>query len=255
MALSDIFAAFRSGNKPEPVQITLIDPSKNNATVPGSEARSDGSVAAIPKAGEGEASPLENYKDLWQIDPKAPPAPNGKVTIPADPVKMMEAARRVDFTKAVSPAILEKLKSGDSAAVMEAINAVGQAAFAQSAQATAAIVESALNKQTEHFHTKILPEALRRSEATSTLRADNPVFNSPAVAPLLALVESQMATKYPTASAAEVSQHARDFVLASSEAFLGASADKIVIPKPAAPTRQELARQDTDWSKFMGETD
>lgn len=252
MSLMDIFAGF-SGRKAEPVPVA-VDPSKLNPTVPGDATlKSTGSVAAIPKAGEGDASPLANYGDLWQPnDPTKVKAPaSTEVSIPADPAKMLAAAKTIDFTKAIDPALLEKALKGDSAALLQAMNSVSQATYAQAAGVTAKIVENALNAQSKVFNNEILPAALKKAAVADSLRTENPIFNDPAVSPMLSIVENQLQMKHPGASAAEITAKAKEYLLGVSETIMGTSADKQVTAKPVASSKNPMVREEQDWSKFL----
>lgn len=257
MSLMDIFRS-----KPVetgPVKVEVINqpqqqPGTGNGLVPGNNAPvADGSITAFPATGTGEKSPLENYVDLWQApDPKTtrPPA-SLEVTVPADMTKMMETARTIDFTKAIPKEVLDKALAGDSAAMMAALNATVQASFAQAAGVTAKIVEGALTAQGKKFHDEILPAALKKAQVADSLRTDNPTFNSPAVSPLIAIVEAQMQLKHPDASPAEITKKAKEYVLTASEHLLGDT--KVISDKPTAGAikKNTLARESEDWSKFF----
>ena len=69
------------------------------------------------------------------------------------------------------------------------------------------------------------------------LKAQNPIFSNPAVAPIIEATTSQLQTKYPDASPAELTQMAQDYVLAMSQAF-----------NPETPP--ETPAGETDWSDW-----
>lgn len=254
MALMDIFAGFR-GQKTgvtEPVAVTsAVDPSKANPLVPGDGTiKSTGSVAAIPASATGEASPLEGFKDLWLTDPKAKAPASLTVSIPVDNTKLLEAAKKTDFTKAISPEVLQKMQKGDPAAIAEAMNQIGQAAFAAASGSTARIVENALNHQAKVFNEEVLPQALKKHAVAAGLRLDAPIFSDPAIQPLLSMVETQFQNKYPEASATEITQKAREYLLTTSGAILGTSTTQIVVDKPVE-AKNALKRPETDWGIFF----
>lgn len=253
MALGSIMDIFRS--KPE-APAPVVDPSKQNQLVPGNAtAKSDGSVPAIPKAAEGDASPLDKYKDIWQLDPKAAkPATPAELAIPitTDPAKMLAAARGVDFLKGISAENLDKALKGDGAALLAIVNEATQNAYAQSATATTRLISAALEKQATVFQDKVMPELLRRHEISQATAADNPVLQSDTVKPLLSMVEAHLATKNPTSSAAEISKLARAYMGDVSGEIIRASG-MTVTPKPAeGASGGKQQRGETDWSTWFG---
>lgn len=259
MGLMDIFAGFRGQPSgavtpvtQQPVTAVATDPSKGNPLVPGNATpQSTGSLTAIPAAATGDASPLEGFKDLWLNDPNAKKPASLEVSIPVDQVKIMEAARKYDFTKAISPETMVKLSKGDPAAIADAINQAAQAAFAQASGSTARIVEGALNRQAEVFNNEVLPAALKKHAVASSLRTESPIFNDPAVTPLLSMVEAQLQNKYPQASAQEITTKAREYLLATSGAIMGTSDTQMVVDKPTAGAKNPLSRKDQDWGVFF----
>lgn len=235
------------------------DPSKGNSTVPGDNTpKSDGSVAAIPKAAEGDKSPLEGFKDLWEtpIGKDGKPIPAAKTSIAPtfniDPKKMLESARGIDFKAAIDTAVLDKASKGDSAALSEVINQAAQAAYAQASVASTKILETALTRQAEAFESKIMPEILRKHNISNALRTDNPLFDNPAVAPMLNLVETQFASKFPNASATEITQKAKEYLGGFATELL-TSAGKVVGDKPTAAEALKKSRgEPQDWSTYFG---
>lgn len=255
-SIMSIFATPKPATEPpKPV----VDPSKSNATIPGSQATSDGSVPAIPKAGEGDKSPLEKYKDIWDIDPKAvKPKTADALAIPikADPAKLLETARGIDFLKTVNQDNLKKALEGDNAALIGVINEAAQAGYAQSALGTTNLIKAALSEQARVFKEEVMPEVLRRHDISRSTPADNQVLQSPTVKPLLSMVETQLANKNPGASADEISRTAREFITDFSQEILKANG-MTVTPKTAdgaAGGKNGAGGKsgETDWGAFFG---
>lgn len=248
MAVLDKFRDMFSGNTTAP-KAEIVDPSIANPTVPGAGTPgSDGKVAAIPASGEGEKSPLEGFAKLWQKEDTDQKPLQLTPTFTVDPAKLRETAKGVDFVKAVSPAALEAAKNGDSSLL---VNEAVQLGYAKSAEATAAIVQKALQDQATMFRDTILPEALRRNQVTNTLRSDNALLNNPAAQPVITMLEQQMAVKYPNATAAEVSSKAKDY-LSEFAMEMMKSTGKVVSDKPAEGANNPLGREPEDWTKFFG---
>lgn len=224
-------------------------PGAANGSVPAVKPGSDGSVPAIPIAAEGDKSPLANFDKLWEIDPNAKKAASLVPTISNDPKKLMEAARGFDFTKAIDPTTLEGITKGKPEAFITGINQAVQAAFAQSMGTTSNLITQALQVQEKTFNEQVIPDILRKHNISNQLRTDNKLFESPAAAPLLAMLENQFSSKYPTASAAEISQHAKEYLSAFSTELLTGSGK--IISDPPKQVEGSKAREPYDWSKFV----
>lgn len=239
----------------------IVDPSKTNPTIPSSKSNtSDGSVLAIPKAGEGDKSPLEKYDDLWQpADPKTVKAPKTAadlaIPITADPAKLLEAARGVDFLKSVNHENIEKALKGDNTALLAVVNESVQAGLAHSAANTSKLITAALTKQAKVFQDEVMPEILRRHDISRGNAADNPVLQSDAVKPLLSLVEGHLATKNPSASASEIATNAREYMNDIAGEILKANG-MTVTPKPkdgdGSKTGAVVKRSETNWEDWFG---
>ena len=225
-----------------------------NITVPNNNTfKSDGSIAAIPPAATGDASPLANFKDLWETpkDAQGNPIVQTKAslvpTINPDPAKIQESASKIDFTKLIPADVQAKALAGDSTAFMQAINAASQATLAHTTQLTAQIVKEALTQQATAFEARAA-DILRTERVSNTIQADNPLFTNPATAPMLRMVEQQFMAKNPTASPAEISQMAKAYVAGFAEEAVKASG-KVITEAPKAPANTPVTE---DWEKFSG---
>lgn len=188
------------------------------------------------------ASGLDEFKDLWAA-PQSSGTPQNNQLFNLDPNKLMEAAGRMDFSKAVSPEQLQAISSGGPDAVQAfatAMNKVAQTVYAQSAMATTKIVEQAINKTKSGFINE-LPQHIKRQQASDALRTDNPAFNHPAAAPILGALQQQLSVKYPNATATELAGMARSYL----ENF-----SNMAVPQKQS-TSQQAAPGETDWSQFL----
>jgi hypothetical protein len=220
-----------------------------NKTIPSDGTqRPDGTgPSAFPAvAKDGEKSPLENYNDLWQIDPaKTPKTPSFTPNFNLDQKKLQEAAAGIDFSKAVSPEVITKAMGGDAAAMAQALNTVAQAGLVQSSTVAAKMVESALAQQAKAFEAA-LPNILKGHSVRDGLRSENEHLNNPAMAPLVGAVEQQMMLKYPQATPTELREQVLEYLNAMSTEMLTKSGKVISDPAPASKTK----KPDTDWSAW-----
>jgi hypothetical protein len=189
-----------------------------------------------------EVSPMDQFKSLWE------PAntPNVDTTLPAnmfagaDPAKMLEAARKVDFAKSVPPEVLAKITAGGpdaAAAFAQAINDVAQRSYAQSSFASTKIVEAALAKFQEGLENR-LPSQVKRFQVSESLRESNPALTHPAAAPIMEALQSQLTVKYPNASVNEIRDMASQYL----------SQFGTVMAPPKAANAVPVSE---DWDKFF----
>lgn len=211
-------------NNPE----TVANP--NNPSIP-----MDTGVAKPPE------SPLDQFQSLWQTDPNAKVTPPVGLFANLKPEDVHAAARNNDFTKVITPEMQAAINKGGPEAIQAtfaAMNAMSQKGFGDAALATTRIVEDALKKQKDSFLAE-LPNIIKGQNRPENLRSANPVFSNPAVTPMLDMMQTQVALKHPTLSAAEQSKMAQDYVLAFAQAV-----------NPAKQT-QSSSDSSTDWSQFL----
>lgn len=171
-------------------------------------------------------APLDKYSDLWKNDPNAPKASDADLSVFGE-VKgedLLNAAGGIDFTKAVTPDILERIKAGGDAGVqatLEALNKVTQLNYAQSAHTTTKLIEQAISKARDQF-TATLPAHIR-SQGTEALIKENAVLSHPAAAPMVKGLVQQLQVKFPDASPAELTKQAEEYFLSFSQSIMGAT--------------------------------
>lgn len=199
--------------------------------------------APAPETPPAEISPLDQFKTLWepsttQTTPDATLPAN--IFAGADPTKMLEAARKVDFAKSIPPEVLAKITAGGpdaAAAFASAINDVSQRSYAQSSFAATKIVEAALAKFQEGIDSR-LPGQIKRHAVSDSIRESNPALQHPAAAPIMEALQAQMAVKYPNATVTEIREMAGQYLTS----FAGT-----VVGKPKA----EAVPKSEDWGQFF----
>jgi hypothetical protein len=263
MGIMDFFrtAATQPGQGQQPPQPNggaapiTNDPSAANPTAPGAASTSANTTGtqqgAFPAVeAEGPKSPLDGFTKLWETDPKAKPQASMVPQINGDPQKIRDAAKNIDFTKQLSPTTLEGIAKGDVKAFLAGINEVGQAALAHSASTTTGLITAALTAQEKTFREEVMPDMLRKHNVSNALRTDNPLFDNPAVKPVLTMIENQFQVKNPSASAGEITTLAKQYLSGFATELLTASG-KVVSDPPSTSSSNGLARKDTDWGKFF----
>lgn len=224
------------------------DPRRNNpaATQTAATGQTDANGVVPPGGADADpnaASPLDKYKDLWQPVATDPNAPTTQQSV--DPAKLMEAARKVDFSSALNQETLAKVAGGGDEAIkalLESFNSFGQQVYGQSAVTTARIVEQAVSQARDQFISEI-PTVIKNQGARNKVFDDNPAFKHPAIAPMIDAQVQQLAQKFPKASPAELTSMAKD--------HLQAMAALIAPPKANGSADSKTGDQGVDWDSYM----
>jgi len=173
-------------------------------------------------------SPLDQFKTLWENDPNAKPPAGNYVPETIDPAKLQEVMGKVDLRNAITPEIQAAIAGGGdgaTVALMEAMNLVAQQTLVQSTMVANKMQEQNIIK-TQQAILAQLPKLLKEQNLTTAVQAVNPAYTNPAVAPVIDALKSQLATKFPDATTADLTKMTQDFVAA-----FGATLN----PAPAAP--------------------
>jgi len=251
----DLFSMFKSAPAtpaaatPPGTPAPVTAPNPSAPPTPGTAANglipaNNAAPAVDNNANKQETSPLDQFSGLW--DTAAPKQSETSKFLQMDPTKMMEAVSKVDFSKAITPENLAAITTGGEGAAkayVDSLNKVAQTVMAQTIGSTTKIMEAALKKQSEEF-TSSLPDTIRKHTANESLRGENPIFANPAVQPLIQGLQSQLAVKYPNATAAELNKMAKDYMVT----VFGEVAPKPDLTKDA---NGKPKKQEQDWSAFL----
>lgn len=242
-AMEKVFGLFGRTATPAPAAAPAVSNNlQGTPTNPGTPG--NGVVpAATPAPAPAPVSPLEQHKDLWQ--PVKTEEGDASAPAPLDPKKIMEAASKVDFTKILSQEALAKVQAGGEEAVQAMaalLNQTAQAVYGQSTVAASKIVEQALAQAEQKFAGKV-PGLVNQKAAQAKLLTENKALANPAVAPLVDMIQSQLATKYPNATSDELAQMAQDLMKGAASVFAPSA--------PAKETADKAKKADDDWSDYL----
>lgn len=195
-------------------------------------------------------SPLDVHSKIWETDPTKTTSPKSvsEVFSGFDPQKALEAAAKVDFTKAVTPETAAKIAAGGQEAVaafIESLNKVAQTVYANSAITTTKIVEKALTEAQGVYDTRLQAE-VKRITSRDALVATNPLLSNPAVKPVVEALQETLLTKNPHATSAEINTQINDFFSALGESF-GKK------PTQGSSAGDSKGKPETDWTAFFNE--
>jgi hypothetical protein len=186
-------------------------PTPGMASAPGNP-----NTPAASPADPNPAAPLEGldkFTDIWKpVESPAGAAPDAMFNV--KPEQLMEAAKKLDFTKVIQPQQLQAIAQGGDGAVQafaQALNTVAQTVYAQNAHATTKIVEQAVNQAKESMRTE-LPQHIKLQSVSDQLGTSNPALAHPAAAPIIGALKQQLTMKFPQASASEIASMANDYM-------------------------------------------
>jgi len=242
------------GTPETPAPATSATPAAAKPTEPGNLPA--GATPTDPPAGElakpadeKPTSPLDAFQDLWQPNTDAEGKPiDNSPAVPAqlDPAELAKVIAKADLTKSITPDDLAAINAGGeeaNAALIRAMNSVAQQTLNQSTLATNTMIEKAVEAATKATEAR-LAEQIRKQNLSDNLLESNPVFSNPAVKPVIEAVQSQLATKFPDATTAQLTKMAQDYVVAMGDSLSPA--------KPASATTDVTNPGGEDWGKFLG---
>lgn len=196
-----------------------------------------------------DQTPSDPFKDLWTIDPKQKgPVDLGEFNFSFDQGKVDASINGLDFTKAITPELMGKISAGGpeaQAALLQAMNIVGQQAAKTALMASTKITETGIRTSGQRMRDN-LPSLVRNESVSSALREDNPLFNDPSTAPMMELITQQMAQKFPNATPTEIRENARKYMANFAENAVKFTGGKVITDAP--PVERGAKSTQTDWS-------
>lgn len=222
------------------------DPNKNTPNQSGESSNKTAPNGSVPEgSGKGDGtSPTDKFHKLWETTPDDP---NKKQQEPEGltPQEMLAAAAKVDFAKVIDKELLAKISAGGeeaTSALVQALNRVSQQTYAQSTLVADKLISAQVAKAKLEFVQQV-PDIVKRQRVQDDLIKDNPAFKDPAVVPVVALIQNQLAEKYPTATADEIRTMAVEY-------FTGA-AQKLSPPKKTGTSSASKENTDDNWEEWL----
>lgn len=224
-------------NMPQPPMITN-DP--NNPNLPKAD-------PVDPNTPKPDASPMGDWANLWTIEPPKQGAedPNAPFRFNVDQNKVKQQVGSIDFTKAITPEIMAKINAGGpeaTAALLAAMNTIGQQVMLNATNVTTRITEAGLEHAGTRMESKI-PALVRSQSISNALREDNPLFTNPATAPMLEAISTQMAAKFPNATPAEIRENAKKYLVEFAQ-----QTQSVFKVEPNGSPKQTAVPSEYDWS-------
>jgi len=200
-------------------------------------------VAADPAAA---VDPMEKFKDLWApvVKPEGAPADfNPSAIFNLDPKSMQEAVGNINFAEGITADQLTAIQAGGDEAVKafaQVLNQSSAKAMSLSTQAAAKMIEKAMTEASGAMDKKI-NSGVKLNNVNSQLQELNPALSSPAAAPMVQALTTQLTQKFPMSSAAEISGMVTEYMTNFATIAAGKK-EPVVDPATAGKT---------DWEQYM----
>ena len=212
-----------------------------NAVVPADPNAPPGQT---PSDQNADQSPLAEFTALWDTKPVDPNAPAPVDPLAIDATQLQEHVAKINFAESVTPELLQKVTAGGeeaAGALLEALNSVARNVLAQSTLVSNKLAQRASTHEANAVQNSV-QETIKKYQVTQNLSNANPLFDHPAVAPVIATVKEQLSVKHPAASPAQLTEMAQNFVMAMSNSF----------NPQQTPQTDAQAAEFPDFDKFMG---
>lgn len=238
---------FGPQNTPNSTPPANIPASGNNGT--GGELPVNGNIAPenSPNPQPPQQSALDRMAELWKTDPNSQPN-NGtpSAVFNLTPEKLSEIAGGVDFSKQLPQEMVQKALGGDPNALAALLNTTAQQSFKTSLDATTKMINAAFAQREKSFTDEVLPGMIDKRMKLSAIEDTNPIFRHPAAKPMLDGLRQQLVSKFPNASAQEVSELAGELLqqFAASLSNNGNSQQQ-------GGAGQQKTSGEVDWATFL----
>jgi hypothetical protein len=156
-------------------------------------------------------APLDQYKDLFTIDPNREVADPNAPFITYDDKALADKVAEMQFVDPTQMAELAtKAAQGDAAALMTLLNSTAQSAYSQGAKLAANISNRAAHAGISQVRGQ-MPTDVRSQLASSELATLNPNLSHPAIADQAQKTLAAFEQKFPTATPAQLAKYTNDY--------------------------------------------
>ena len=193
----------------------------------------------MPGTAPLDVNPLDAYSKMFDNANKDSElqAPNFKI----DPKTLNEVSGKMDFTRGVDPAVLQKATSGDVNALLDIIKTVGQNSYKAALEHNTALTDTFITQRGE-FEKQSLERGVK-TQLTSSALADTPNYSHPVVKAELNRIAAQFSAANPDSSPQEIAKAAQKYIN-DLQAALN--------PKDPSKNTDGTAKEaEMDWSKYL----
>jgi hypothetical protein len=181
-------------------------------------------------------TPMGDFATLWDTV-KTDPSKQGNAPAALDQAELTALINKQSYANTVTPDMLASFPEEQHAALTSVMEAVARNVMVQ-----ATLVNNKLNAQSltaaEAKFAAQLPDLLRAQSVANHGAETNPLFNNPAIKPVVEATRSQLLAKFPNATQAEITSMTEKYIMSMGAAFA---------PPPVIPT----GMQEQDFSNFL----
>lgn len=237
---------FRPGAAPQPAPTTA---QQTQPTQGGQQQQAPTpSLTADPVTADpaAVADPMDKFKDLWTPPAKVEGAPaefNPSAIFDMNPESIAKAVGQINFAEGITAEQLQAITAGGDDAIKtfaQILNQSSAKAMQLSTQAAGKMIEKAMTDASGAMDKKI-NSGVKLNQVNSQLQELNPALSSPAAAPMVQALTSQLTQKFPMSSAAEISGMVKEYMTNFAEIAAG---KKEPVADPATAGK-------TDWDAYM----
>jgi hypothetical protein len=201
MSIMDFFKP--AENKPAATAATVA------ATIPEVKPAADG--VDQNNLTKSASNPFDAYAKLFKTASE-----NSEIQAPTfslDPKVIADVAGKMDFTKGISPELIQKANSGDAAAMMQLIQETGRNSYRAALEHATKLTDTHLGQRSE-FESKNLKRGVKEQMTSDALSQDNANLNHPVIKAELNRIAKQFAAspEYADASPAEIAKAAHTYL-------------------------------------------
>lgn len=194
-----------------------------------------------------QVSGIDKHVDLWKTDPAQQTQDTGPQPVfNISPEKLSEIASAMDFSKQLPAELASKALNGDTTALTSLINTASQQAYKAAIDANTKMINAAFAQRETSFKTEVLPGLIDQHTKARAIEDANPIFRHPAAQPMLEGLKSQIISKFPNATASEVSRMAGELLHDFATSINGGTPEQL-----QAAQRKASAPAEMDWATFL----
>lgn len=169
---------------------------------------------------KGPSSPLDVFTDMFTMKADSGAAPKDPFSEPLfnlDPKKLGEATGKMEFTRGIDPALVQKALQGDAASFLGILNTVSRNAFTAALSTTVGMTERGFGSFKERYDNTL--DGRFRDYQVNSMVSSNPALKHPAAAPVISGIKQMIASQNPNMAPAEVQSQAEAYFLAMGKAM------------------------------------
>lgn len=243
--LPNVMSFFRPGQTQEQAQATQQPQPGQQGQMPQSPTPS---MTADPVAPDltAQVDPMAKFNELWSAPKPVEGAPkefNPSAIFTMDPKSIQDAVGQINFAEGITADQLTAIQGGGEEAVKAfaaVLNQSSAKAMALSTQAAGKMIEKALTEASGAMDKKI-NTGVKLNQVNSQLQELNPALNSPAAAPMVQALTTQLTNKFPMSSSAEISGMVTEYMKNFAELAAGKK----------EPVAADASTAGTDWDQYM----